>query len=99
MLGDLETEGRAAALSDLDRRPALDIVRAVVRGHRDVLAAVEAAEPAIAALVDAAVPRLDDGSEHPAGLAGLEAARDTLPVVLVFIRLRKHLMTGTTAGR
>jgi N-acetylmuramic acid 6-phosphate (MurNAc-6-P) etherase len=67
MLGDLETESRAAALSDLDRRPALDIVRAVVRGHRDVLAAVEAAEPAIAALVDAAVPRLDAGSEHPAG--------------------------------
>jgi N-acetylmuramic acid 6-phosphate etherase len=61
MLGDLETEGRMAALSDLDRRPALEIVRAVVRGHRDVLAAVEAAEPAIAALVDATVPRLDAG--------------------------------------
>jgi N-acetylmuramic acid 6-phosphate etherase len=61
MLGDLETEGRAPALSDLDRRPALEVVRAVVRGHRDVLAAVEAAEPAIAALVDAAVARLDAG--------------------------------------
>ena len=61
MLGDLETEGRAPALSHLDRRPAAEIVRAVVGGHRDVLAAVEAAEPAIAALVDAAVARLGAG--------------------------------------
>jgi N-acetylmuramic acid 6-phosphate etherase len=61
MLGDLETEGRAPALSDLDRRPAAEIVRAIVAGHHDVLAAVEAAEPAIAALVDAAVARLDAG--------------------------------------
>jgi N-acetylmuramic acid 6-phosphate etherase len=60
-IGALETEGRAAALSDLDRRPAVEIVRAVVRGHRDVLAAVEAAEPAIAALADAAAARLEDG--------------------------------------
>ena len=43
MLGDLETEGRAPALSDLDRRPAAEIVRAVVGGHRDVLAAVAGA--------------------------------------------------------
>lgn len=61
MLGDLETEGRVPALSDLDRRPAAEIVRAVVGGHHDVLVAVEAAEPAIAALVDAAVARLDAG--------------------------------------
>jgi N-acetylmuramic acid 6-phosphate etherase len=60
-IGALETEGRAAALSDLDRRPAVEIVRAVVRGHRDVLAAVEAAEPAIAALADAAAARLEGG--------------------------------------
>jgi N-acetylmuramic acid 6-phosphate etherase len=60
-LGELETEGRAPALADLDLRPTIDVVRAVVRGHRDVLAAVEAAEPAIAALVDAAAERLDAG--------------------------------------
>jgi N-acetylmuramic acid 6-phosphate etherase len=39
----------------------IDIVRAVVRGHHDVLAAVEAAEPAIAALADAAAARMDAG--------------------------------------
>jgi N-acetylmuramic acid 6-phosphate etherase len=60
-LGALETEGRAAALSDLDLRPTVEIVRAVVRGHHDVLAAVEAAEPAIAALADAAAARLEAG--------------------------------------
>lgn len=60
-LGRLETEGRADALADLDLRPTVDVVRAVVRGHRDVLAAVEAAEPAIAALADAVAARLDAG--------------------------------------
>jgi N-acetylmuramic acid 6-phosphate etherase len=60
-LGALETEGRAPALADLDLRPTIEVVRAVVRGHRDVVAAVEAAEPAIAALADAAAARLDAG--------------------------------------
>jgi N-acetylmuramic acid 6-phosphate etherase len=60
-LGELETEGRAAALGDLDQRSTVDVVRAVVRGHHDVLAAVEAAEPAIAALADAAAARMDAG--------------------------------------
>jgi N-acetylmuramic acid 6-phosphate etherase len=60
-LGGLDTEGRADALADLDLRPPIDVVRAVVRGHRDVLAAVEAAEPAIAALAEAAAARLDAG--------------------------------------
>ncbi len=60
-LGALETEGRAAALGDLDLRPTIEIVRAVVRGHGDVLAAVQAAEPAIAALADAAAACLDAG--------------------------------------
>jgi N-acetylmuramic acid 6-phosphate (MurNAc-6-P) etherase len=41
-LGALETEGRAGARSDLDRRPTLEIVRGVVRGQREVVAAVEA---------------------------------------------------------
>jgi N-acetylmuramic acid 6-phosphate etherase len=60
-LGELETEGRTGALADLDLRPTIEVVRAVVRGHRDVLAAVEAAEPAIAALADAVAERLDAG--------------------------------------
>ena len=60
-LGALETEGRPAALADLDLRPTVEIVRAVVHGHRDVVAAVEAAAPAIAALADAAAERLDAG--------------------------------------
>jgi N-acetylmuramic acid 6-phosphate etherase len=60
-LGGLDTEGRADSFADLDLRPPIDVVRAVVRGHWDVLAAVEAAEPAIAALAEAAAARLDAG--------------------------------------
>src|SRR5688500_11634861 len=56
-----ETEGRAAGLVDLDLRPTVEVVRAVVRGHRDVLAAAESAEPVIAALADAAAARLEGG--------------------------------------
>jgi N-acetylmuramic acid 6-phosphate etherase len=75
----LETEGRAGALADLDRRPTLEVVRAVVRSHRDVLAAVEAAEPAIAALADAVAPRMDAGGRvvyAGAGSAGWVAFVD-----------------------
>jgi N-acetylmuramic acid 6-phosphate etherase len=60
-LAGLTTEGRAAELADLDRLPTVEIVRAVVRGHADVLEAVAAAEPAIAALADAAAERMDAG--------------------------------------
>jgi N-acetylmuramic acid 6-phosphate etherase len=60
-LAGLSTEERAAGPADLDRRPTVEIVRAVVRGHADVLEAVEAAEPAIAALADAAAARMDGG--------------------------------------
>jgi N-acetylmuramic acid 6-phosphate etherase len=80
-LGALETEGRAAALSDLDLRPTVEIVRAVVRGHHDVLAAVEAAEPAIAALADAAAERLGAGGRlvyAGAGSAGWLAFVDAM---------------------
>jgi N-acetylmuramic acid 6-phosphate etherase len=76
-----ETEQRAAALSDLDLRPTVDVVRAVVRGHRDVLAAVEAAEPAIAALADAAAERLGAGGRivyAGAGSAGWLAYVDAI---------------------
>jgi N-acetylmuramic acid 6-phosphate etherase len=75
----LGTEGRAAAFADLDERPTLDVVRAVVRSHRDVLAAVEAAEPAIAALADAAAARMDAGGRvvyAGAGSAGWVAFVD-----------------------
>jgi N-acetylmuramic acid 6-phosphate etherase len=75
----LGTEGRAAAFADLDRRPTLDVVRAVVRSHRDVLAAVEAAEPAIAALADATATRMDAGGRvvyAGAGSAGWVAFVD-----------------------
>jgi N-acetylmuramic acid 6-phosphate etherase len=50
-----------------------------VRGHRDVLAAVEAAEPAIAALADAAAARMDAGGRviyAGAGSAGWVAFVD-----------------------
>src|SRR4051794_40714130 len=60
-LAGLTTEGRAAGLAGLDRLPTVEIVRAVVRGHADVLEAVAAAEPAIAALADAAAERMDAG--------------------------------------
>jgi N-acetylmuramic acid 6-phosphate etherase len=60
-LARLTTEGRAEDLADLDRRPALEIVRAVVRGHAAVLEAVAAAEPEIAALAEAAAARMDAG--------------------------------------
>ena len=80
-IGGLETEGRAAALSDLDLRPTVEIVRAVVGGHRDVLAAVAAAEPAIAALADAAAERLAAGGRlvyAGAGSAGWLAFVDAM---------------------
>jgi N-acetylmuramic acid 6-phosphate etherase len=79
--GGGETEGRAAALADLDLRPTVEIVRAVVRGHRDVLAAVEAAEPAIAELADAAAERLGAGGRvvyAGAGSAGWLAFVDAI---------------------
>jgi N-acetylmuramic acid 6-phosphate etherase len=75
----LTTEGHATALADLDRRPTVEIVRAVVRGHADVLEAVQAAEPAIAALADAAAARMDAGGRViyvGAGSGGRLAAAD-----------------------
>jgi N-acetylmuramic acid 6-phosphate etherase len=78
-LGRLGTEARADA--DLDRRPTADVVHAVVRGHEDVLSAVHAAEPAIAALVDAAAERLEAGGRviyAGAGSAGWNAFVDAM---------------------
>src|SRR4051812_25775082 len=78
-LGGLETEARAPALSDLDRRPTLDVVSAVVDGHDEVVAAVRAAKPAIAALADAVAGQLEKGGRViyvGAGSAGRLAAVD-----------------------
>jgi N-acetylmuramic acid 6-phosphate etherase len=96
-LGALETEGRAAALSDLDLRPSLEIVRAVVRGHHDVLAAVEAAEPAIAALADAAAVRLEAGGRivyAGAGSAGWLAFVDATEWAPTFSVTALALLAG-----
>jgi N-acetylmuramic acid 6-phosphate etherase len=97
-LGALETEGRAAALSDLDLRPTVEIVRAVVRGHHDVLAAVEAAEPAIAALADAAAQRLDAGGRlvyAGAGSAGWLAFVDAMELGPTFSAPGIALVAGS----
>jgi N-acetylmuramic acid 6-phosphate etherase len=78
-LGGLETEARAPALSDLDRRPTLDVVRAVVDGHDEVVAAVKHVAPAIAALADAVAEQLRRGGRMiyvGAGSAGRLAAVD-----------------------
>ena len=80
-IGALETEGRTAALADLDLRPTAEIVRAVVDGHAGIHAAVQAAEPAIAALVDAAAERLAAGGRivyAGAGSAGWLAFVDAM---------------------
>ncbi len=80
-LGRLGTEQRTQAAADLDRRPAAAIVHAVVHGHQDVLTAAAAAEPAIAALVDAAAARLDAGGRviyAGAGSAGWNAFVDAM---------------------
>jgi N-acetylmuramic acid 6-phosphate etherase len=80
-LGHLGTEGRADAAADLDRRATSEIVHAVVHGHHDVVAAVEAAEPAIAAVVDAAARRLEAGGRviyAGAGSAGWNAFVDAM---------------------
>jgi len=75
-LGRLETEGRADALGDLDLRPTTDVVGTLVRANRDVLRAVEAAAPAIAALADAAAARDGRILYAGAGTAGWTAFVD-----------------------
>jgi N-acetylmuramic acid 6-phosphate etherase len=78
-LGGLETEARSPALADLDRRPTVDVVTAVVEGHGEVLRAVGEAAPAIAALADAVAGQLKRGGRViyvGAGSAGRLAAVD-----------------------
>jgi N-acetylmuramic acid 6-phosphate etherase len=77
----LLTEARDPALADLDLLPTAEVVRAVVRGHDAVLAAVAAAEPEIARLADAAAGRMDAGGRviyAGAGTAGRVAMLDAV---------------------
>jgi N-acetylmuramic acid 6-phosphate etherase len=70
------TEATDPALADLDQRPAVEIVRAVVEGHDNVLAAIRAAETAIAELVDEAALRTGRVVYVGAGSGGRVAAMD-----------------------
>ncbi len=57
----LSTEASDPALAELDRLPTAEVVRAVVRGHEDVLAAVAAVEEAVARLAELVAERMDRG--------------------------------------
>jgi N-acetylmuramic acid 6-phosphate etherase len=57
----LSTEASDPALAALDRLPTVEVVRAVVRGHEDVLAAVAAVEEDVARLADLVAERMDRG--------------------------------------
>jgi N-acetylmuramic acid 6-phosphate etherase len=56
---DLSTEASDPALAELDQLPTAEVVRAVVRGHEEVLAAVAAVEDAVALLADLVAERMD----------------------------------------
>ncbi len=58
---ELSTERRDITHADLDRRSTVGVVHAVVRGHHEVVAAVDLAAHAIAALADATAAAMDDG--------------------------------------
>ena len=57
----LSTEASDPALAELDQLPTAEVVRAVVRGHEEVLAAVAAVEDAVARLADLVAERMDRG--------------------------------------
>jgi N-acetylmuramic acid 6-phosphate etherase len=57
----LSTEASDPALAELDQLPTAEVVRAVVRGHEDVLAAVAAVEDDVARLADLVAERMDRG--------------------------------------
>jgi len=60
-LATLSTEATDPALIELDRLATADVVRAVVGGHDEVLAAVRAVEADIVRLADATAERMDQG--------------------------------------
>src|SRR5262245_55418184 len=57
----LSTEAGDPALAELDELPTAEVVRAVVRGHDEVLAAVAAVEEEVARLVDLVADRMHRG--------------------------------------
>jgi N-acetylmuramic acid 6-phosphate etherase len=57
----LSTEASDPALAALDRLPTAEVVRAVVSGHEEVLAAVAAVEDAVARLAELVAERMDRG--------------------------------------
>jgi N-acetylmuramic acid 6-phosphate etherase len=60
-IAGLSTEASDPALAELDRLPTTDVVRAVVGGHDEVLAAVRTVEADVARLADAAAARMERG--------------------------------------
>ncbi len=60
-LSTLSTEGRDPALAEIDQSPTVEVVRAVVGGHQEVLAAVAAVEDAVARLAERVAERMDRG--------------------------------------
>src|SRR5689334_3648283 len=96
-----------ARRSELDLLPAAGVVHAVVGGRREVLDALAAAEPAIAALVEAAASRLAAGTGRVvyvgAGTSGQVAALDACewaptfsvaPGFVVVLRAGAHHAAG-----
>jgi N-acetylmuramic acid 6-phosphate etherase len=60
-IAGLSTEAGDPALTELDHLPTVDVVAAVVRGHDEVLAAVQGVEADIARLAEAVAERMDRG--------------------------------------
>jgi N-acetylmuramic acid 6-phosphate etherase len=60
-IAGLSTEATDPALAELDRLPTADVVRAVIDGTDEVLAAVRAVAGAVARLADATAERMDRG--------------------------------------
>jgi N-acetylmuramic acid 6-phosphate etherase len=60
-IAGLSTEASDPALAELDRLGTAEVVRAVVRGHDEVLVAIAAVEGVVARLADAAAERMDRG--------------------------------------
>jgi N-acetylmuramic acid 6-phosphate etherase len=80
-LDALRTEQRDPALAELDLLPTAEVVRAIVRGHDAVVAAVAAAEAEIVRLAEATADRMNLGGRvvyAGAGTAGRVAMLDAV---------------------
>jgi N-acetylmuramic acid 6-phosphate etherase len=60
-IAGLSTEATDPALAELDRLPTADVVRAVIDGHDEVLAAVRAVEDVVARLAEETAERMHRG--------------------------------------